>query len=247
MNCPLWIFVVGPAAAGKSTIARLLAKQLGDCEVAGDLEALTALLRTEEGEKGPLAQDAHCTPQAPTNLKHEPESSHIVRLADGGFKILDPRVWDECLARAATKYREERRVIFEFARGHDEEYLRFHGLAPEHAYDPSFRELKAILPMDIWMRSVVVHVHAPFNLRRSRNDNRRLQGEHFVNDRVMERVYKEDVFRYIHIGPSHGLVAGGTVLPVYSFDNTNSSGPDVTMLLAWLHNHINDHSIGNAS
>lgn len=213
---------MGPAAAGKSTIARLLAEQLGDCEVTGDLEALNELIVLTEG----LMQ-----------LKNRTEKTRIVRLADGGFKILDPSVWDECLARAAKKHRERRRVIFEFARGHAEDYLAYHKLASEHAYAPSFRELKTILPVDIWMHSVVVHVHAPFNLRRSRNDSRRLQGEHFVNDRVMEEVYKEDVFHYVPVGSSNGYLAGEAI-PVYSFDNTSGSMPDIKPLLVWLRNHM---------
>lgn len=203
---PCWILIVGAAAAGKTTVANQIASRLPEFRVISDLIALVQLFeyndRLKVSKSGLECEPSHLW----LDLVDSSSGARVVApmtrcLPDGGHEILDPWVWDEALRRVAESCRDDPYVILEFSRGEDPSYFALHGITGGDAYLPSFRVLAKELSSSIVKKIFVIHVHAEYAVRMSRNADRRSRGEHFVADLVMKEIYSEDCFRYSALAP----------------------------------------------
>lgn len=204
------IFLVGNPAAGKTAFGLELQRRCPTFEIASDLDEL----------KLELSRSEHGLVDAP----------RIRRVASGGFEVLDPRVWDDCLDSVAQRHEGESDLILEFSRGEDQLYLDMHNIEWGRAYDPSFAILSRVFDSRIQSGdALIVLVEAAWPTRRRRNWERRLKGEHFVDAEELARLYRRECFTWNCALGEYAALEGGPVLPVVNLQN--ESGSDILSLV----------------
>ncbi len=191
-----WVIVVGPAGAGKTTVAGYIRAQFPLFRHISDLTALEQLFAYNDA-RGEFALGA--PGDRPSLWRGDDADAYLcseatMKLPDGGHGILDPRVWDQALRTVVRDARAEPYVIVEFARGLDRAYMQLHGLKDSEAYLPSLQLLADELAGAPVVALVIVHVTAPLHTRMARNSSRQARGEHYVAEDVMRSIYRDDLF-----------------------------------------------------
>lgn len=198
------IFVVGPAASGKSTLAAAVQRGFPAFRFVTDLVALKELAQINDrfhsliaiqqrargrsfgehlgGLQSPFwAQRLACKIAALAAGALRPEHLETVRTPDGGFRILDPSVWDDALSQTIALLEDGHSYVVEFARGTDTTYLEYHGISSAEVYCLAFESIRSSNPLITPDRSLIIHVSAERSERERRNHLRRCRGEHYVS------------------------------------------------------------------
>ncbi|MFC1612767.1 hypothetical protein ACFL23_00355 [Patescibacteria group bacterium] len=204
LKLPKFIFVVGSAASGKSTLANCIKIRFPVYNMVNDLNKFKEWLKNKQ------------TTNKPCSIKS---------LASGGFRIIDPVVWDRALISIVKWINLEAFYIFEFARGIDLKYLKLLGLEKYQVYNHCFKIILDAQPNVRINEMLIIHIHCDFDSRIRRNCIRKEKGEHFVDESVMRRVYFEDNFRYIAIGNNHGYLNNKSKISIFSVDNSKELLP----------------------
>lgn len=201
MRLPQIIFLIGPSSAGKSTLAEIIKQEFPKYEIISDLDELKKLAEAE--------------------LEKENKSQNKFKFfPSGGFDILDPKIWDDILILTAKKVLPEEFYIFEFSRGIDPKYLTILGISEEEVYERCFKLFFQTKPEIKIEDTLIIHVKCDFSNRLKRNRRRKKENKHFVAEKVMQNVYREDIFHYIHTGPNSGYFNEMMKILVYSIDNS---------------------------
>lgn len=197
MKLPQIIFLVGSAAAGKSTFAKIIKNELPIYEIVSDLDELKRLVELEKKGKG---------------------QGGIKLLSCGGFDIIDPKVWDKVLISTIKKLHPRKFYIFEFSRGIDSKYLTFFKISKEKIYKRYFN-LVFNANFEI-KKTMIIHIKCNFSKRLKRNQKRKKKNDHFVAEKVMRSIYSKDIFHYTHKGFNYGYLSETVKIPVYSINNS---------------------------
>lgn len=68
--------------------------------------------------------------------------------------------------------------------------------------------------------TVIINLVSDLKIRKERNKIRFEQGGHFVSEDTMNNVYKDDIFKYEHVGENKGIInLLGINYPVYTINN----------------------------
>ena len=244
MTRPRTISLIGPAGSGKSTLALSWSARFPEYKKVDDLAPLLEYLRLDRA-----VVDATCPVELRKKLAAERSEYHYLadrvdeylaalRAEPGllptarfctpigaqAMEVDDPMVWDDILVRLARTLDPEGHYLIEYARGHDQAYLRGFGLSEEQVYEHTLSGLLRALPPELRMRSAILHVGADHGTRVARNEARKLKTGQFTPTKVMEEVYRRDVFAQAHDSENEdfrwGLERiGDYLLPVVSIRN----------------------------
>ena len=241
-----WIFIVGPAASGKSTFAGELSRRFSQFEYSSDLRALEELFYLND-QLIEYTRDFTASLEVLTcslntivywpdlrdlrllQLKEGGLTSPLetTRTTDGGHRIHEPTVWDSALSRTVAQLSPSSKHIVEFARGVDEAYLSHFRIDASDIYPRAFRLLASVNREITQESSIIVHLTAKHLVRMRRNELRKLRGEHFVSRETMDKVYATDAFVFECLnapGPHDGRLSASLPVPVLTVDN-NSEDP----------------------
>jgi GTPase SAR1 family protein len=239
-----WIFVIGAAAAGKSTFAREVCRQFPQLTYSSDLPALKELfclndtitnyaLHASEPSLGSLASSLTSLSYWPdlrdlrlTQLKQGelPPRLETSRTIDGGHSIHEPTVWDNALIRTVARLAPTSKHIIEFGRGYDVTYAEHYRITGSEIYPRSFRILISANRHISEESSVIIHLTTDHLVRMCRNEHRKLRGEHFVSSVAMEEVYATDPFVFEKLDCQErqdGRLSASLPIPVLTVDNNS--------------------------
>ena len=134
----------------------------------------------------------------------------------GGHDIINPDLWDIILKKSVVALKNENNII-QFSRGRDEAYEIKYG------NDVYKRSIDIILhELDNKTSTIIINLVSDLKMRKERNKTRFEQGGHFVSEDTMDNVYKDDIFKYEHIGDSKGIInLFGVNYPVYTINNNS--------------------------
>lgn len=199
IKLPRIIFLVGAAAAGKTSLAKIIKNEFPEYKILSDLDELKKLAELEK-----------------RNQTH----GRIKSLSSGGFDIIDPKIWDEILILTTKKIFPEKFYIFEFSRGLDQKYFTFFKLQKYEIYKHCFQLIFNTNPKIEVKKTLIIHVNCNFSKRIKRNQKRKKENRHFVAEKVMESVYSKDIFHYVSRGFNYGYFTEAMRIPVYFIDNS---------------------------
>lgn len=140
-------------------------------------------------------------------------------------RIEDPKVWDDIIVRLAEELAPGKNHIVEFARGHDQNYLRKFGIGEEEVYPRTLRLFLDALDKSFTNSVAIIHVTSSYETRLARNKGRRVTTGQNLPDIVLEDVFREDIFtaEYIDDGeknPRKGFVRlDSRKIPVVTIKN----------------------------
>lgn len=249
---PFFIFIVGLAGVGKTAISKELIRRFPSLTHVSDLAPLKELFEIDHVTREALngSNDVKLGIQL-TRMKNleitywehmlnerigkirsgETRSINIQTiLADnGGYDILDPQVWDDVLTLSVSKLYTDKCYVFEFARGTDVAYAEKYNLDFSTIYLRCFQLIGQKIDILSPQNSLIIHVYVRNNENLRRNDLRRLNGEHYVANHVMESIYKTDIFEYHQLSKGYGILSPELPIPVISVDNTATMNWDIIL------------------
>lgn len=199
IKLPKIIFLVGPAASGKTTLGKIIKNEFPIYCFMTDLKELKKLAKLEARRKN---------------------HKRIVPFPSGDLDIKDPAIWDEILISCAKKLNPKKFYIFEFARGIDWKYLTTFKISKFTIYEHCFKLIFTTNPRFKANNTLIIHVKCDFLTRLNRNFLRKEKRDHFVAEEVMRNVYSKDVFHYISVGHNFGYFNNKIKIPVYSISNS---------------------------
>lgn len=199
IKLPQIIFLVGAAAAGKTSLAKIIKNEFPVYKILTDLDELKKLAELEKKNK---------------------IFNRIKLFSSGGFDIIDPKIWDEILISTAKKIFPGKFYIFEFSRGLDPKYSTLFKLSKYEIYNCCFQLIFRTKPEIKFRNALIIHVKCNFSTRIKRNQERKKKNRHFVSKKVMKNIYSEDIFHYVPYGFNYGYFDELLKIPVYSIDNS---------------------------
>ena len=240
------IFIVGPAASGKSTLAATVLRAFPTFTFVSDLVALKELAHVNDCFQTMIAiqqqeryrsfsqeiedlrgsfWNERSARKAQALAAGELRTEHLetVRTTDGGFRILDPAVWDDALSQTMASLENGGSHVVEFARGTDTKYLEYRAISPRQVYHSAFAIVAASRSRVVLDQSLIIHVSAVRAERERRNHLRRVRGEHYVSQETMDEVYADDVFTFDRSNQGDhqlGILSADLPIAVISVDNT---------------------------
>lgn len=245
---PRMIIVLGPSGAGKTSFISQLKKCYGIYNVIDDLNPLQEIFHIDNliylvnKSRNPktrskllhkyknLDRELRYThkiwrgyiKEIKTNRTVKPKYSIPNR--SGGYKIINPSVWDEILKLVISDLNPNQKYVLEFSRGKDEDYITAKQISETQVYKYSMKLIRSFLPSSFEKSTLIIHITASYKIRDRRNERRRLKSTHYVSRETMERIYPHDIFQFIPKKPNSNkgwLKLPNTIelLPVYSINN----------------------------
>jgi len=162
------IFLFGRPGCGKSVVFRKINELLNKRSPAVKFDRI---------DDFPILKEMHEGDEA------SGRTDRFVSTDDGGFKIIDPNVWDEMLVglnKKAERYQKKNGILaIEFSR-------------------PNYLHALTLFSANILKNSVAIYVDASFDTCITRNEERTKRAveegidAHFVSKKEMEETYKDD-------------------------------------------------------
>ncbi len=224
---PSHIIVLGNSCSGKTTFIKSLRSIYDIYENIDDLKPLLEMFliddisynhtkekfRTIENKLEYMEEIYHSYLTNFNNIEHYTEKSENGH----GYNIIKPILWDLILKKALSKSKG-RNVIIEFSRGKDPSYEK------EFGTDVYKRSIKLILnELHNTENVMIINLRSDLYIRKIRNEKRRKDGGHFVAEKTMNSVYKEDLFNYVHTAKNCGyIIIDSQRYPVYSIKNNTN-------------------------
>lgn len=111
----------------------------------------------------------------------------------GGYLIDNPIVWNIVLTILGKQISSEYTVI-EFSRGSDLKYNKFFDINDQNVCLMFFNYLCQNILSYLLKYSLIINIDVPLEIRKKRNVNRAKNRECLVSKKIMNSVYKNDVF-----------------------------------------------------
>lgn len=102
-----------------------------------------------------------------------------------GFEIINYRLWNDVIDAQYIEASKYKNVVYELSRGTDWSYIKNEGITIDEIYDYAIE--KFAHKEDV----LIINLYAPYMVRKKRNTDRALYGEHCVDDKTMAEVYKK--------------------------------------------------------
>lgn len=221
---PKNIIVIGNSCAGKTTFINFIKQQF---DIYADIDDLPPLLEmfniddlVTEGKieelKALKDKIVYIKDIYDEYLMSYPNVKHYsTKSKDGnGHDILIPNLWDIILSRSVAILKKPNNII-QFSRGRDSEYEKMHA---ENVYE---RSLKIILDeLTNHDNTIIVYLVSNLEVRKKRNVIRYQRGGHFVSEKTMDSVYKDDIFQFNQTHDNGGVInINGIDYPIYVINN----------------------------
>ncbi len=252
MRYPFFIFIIGSAAAGKTTLAQKICESFPIFRFSTDMFALKEIFlindfivncirekKSDDEIQSSLVYIAdNCLYwKDMVEKKMEDlrmgnliiEEMETVKTEDGGHRIRKTHIWDDVLYRSCIMFNKGECYVFEFARGADLGYLKDYQITPSQVYHRCFSVIRNSNIRVTACNSLIIHIETEWSEREKRNRLRRLRGDHFVSQVTMEEVYRDEIFSFESMsttGVPGGFLSEEFPIPVISINNTFNT-PDL--------------------
>lgn len=213
-NKPKLIYFVGASASGKSLVSNYWQKAFPEYINTDDTCAVNEYIQidrtildadnplTLKCELKKLLNHAKYAPNVIESYIKEleekpdqlPKAKYCKRIDQNSFALLYRTVWDDGIVALAKQLNKNKKYIIQFARGHDEHYLKTFNIKCEEMYNRTFQLLHDSLDKELTYRLAIIHVSSELNVRRTRNDERRTTTGQNLPNEVLNTVFKDDLF-----------------------------------------------------
>ena len=221
---PNLIFIIGPSCSGKSSMSQAICSLYPEYSVLDDTIPLYKIFAADNLLHQNKLQDFwKFVKESSIDMYYDQDAPCFYSHPNnqGGYLIDNPIVWNIVLTILGKQINSDYTVI-EFSRGNDPKYNQFFDINDRDVYPVSFNYLCQTVPSSLLKNSLIIDINAPLEIRKERNLNRYKNGGHFVSEKTMNTVYKEDVFDV----QNNIISIKETKIPiVYIKNQTNCSNP----------------------
>lgn len=219
---PKKIVVIGNSCAGKSTFVKYYKELFDIYEEIDDIEPLKEIFKLDDMVRENISnlytieKDVKYCFDIVEEYKRDISNINFYtkKAIDGdGHIILRPILWDKILKYSLNKC-EYDNLIIQFARGRDENY--------EKEYNQNVY-LKNLLAIDekicLDSNTIIINLQADLEKRIIRNEERRLNGGHYVEENTMKQIYAKDIFEFLTDNEFSFLFLNSKRILVYNLNN----------------------------
>lgn len=219
---PKLIFIIGAACSGKSSFIRAI--DADDYICLDDVKPLYKIFKADELLRKNPKEFREFVVKNHLESFYAEDKANSIAIDSGGYRIINPAVWDYILQITASEIVRGLKYIIEFSRGLDEAYINTFDISAKDVYKRAFLNIIEHISSDFINDALIINIYSDFMKRFTRNYQRRDNGGHFVNEKSMSTIYKSDIFAFDHFDANTGVFnVGAFRIPVYSFENRDCS------------------------
>lgn len=219
---PKLIFIIGAACSGKSSFIRAI--DADDYICLDDVKPLYKIFKADELLRKNPKEFREFVVKNHLESFYAEDKANSIAIDSGGYRIINPAVWDYILQITASEIVRGLKYIIEFSRGLDEAYINTFDISAKDVYKRAFLNIIEHISSDFINEALIINIYSDFMKRFTRNYQRRDNGGHFVNEKSMSTIYKSDIFAFDHFDANTGVFnVGAFRIPVYSFENRDCS------------------------
>lgn len=219
---PRKIIVIGNSCAGKSTFVKYykalfdIYTEIDDIEPLKEVFKLDDMIRENTFNLYTIEKDIqYCfdiVEEYKSDITHINFYTKKAIVGDGHI-ILRPVLWDKILKYSLNKYKGNN-VIIQFARGKDETYEKEYN---QNVYLRNLLTIDEKICLD--SKTIIINLQADLEKRLIRNEERKLNGGHYVEEETMKKIYEKDIFEFSIDNGVSFLSLNGKKILVYNLNN----------------------------